>query len=232
MTFDDVQPERRKISTALIVSLAVHLALILLLRHATMQTPTPELAETSLTVRLIPLQALQHLVEKVVPKQEQPRKDDHPKHVPRSDSRSASPPAAPSAPTAPAVPANPQKEAPSAPVDPEELMAAVRRDIGKIDHELRKERPNLPGATMGSTESKLSRGIAAAGKNTGFLLGAPQIEPLDLPDGQGRRVYKVTFPGGGHYCVTYESVGRRDGYDPSQVRGFGQSKTTTCPGDL
>jgi hypothetical protein len=234
MTFDDPLPQRRKMATALVLSLAAHLALVLLWRAATGVPPPVEHAESSVTVQLLTLPPLQKLVKRVLPPKQETHRDDSVKPSAQRpaavDAPAASNPATPQPPVAREQSAAPDP-APATP-DADELMSSLRKDIGRIDRDLRKERPNLPGASMGSRESKLSKSIAAAGKSTGGWLGAPKIEPIELGDGQGRRTYKVTMPDGRHYCVVYESVGRRDGYDPSQMRSFSQPKTMSCPGDL
>jgi hypothetical protein len=184
-----------------------------------------------LNVQMISLPPLKKLVEPVLPPKPRTEREEAARPQDRHLPATAETPAPPKE-TTPQQPAVREQEMPTVPPDTEKLMSALRKDIGRIDRDLRKERPNLPGSSMGSRDSKLGKSIAAAGKATGGWFGAPKIEPIELGDGQGRRTYKVTMPDGSHYCVVYESVGRRDGYDPSQMRSFSQPKTMSCPGDL
>ena len=228
MTLNEDFPPRRSVATAIALSLVLHLAVILCWRSMTAHRHDADLPETRVTVRLIPLQ---RDAEKTAPKREQPihqeARADRPKprHEPQAQSVS---PASQKAVDIPPAPAAEKKVEQTPSLDAEELISSLRRDIGKIDRDLRKEHPNLPGAKAAASETKLARDIAATGKITGGALVAPQIEELKPSDGSGRRMYKVSFPGG-HYCVTAESVGRRDGYDLSQ--SFHKAKVTNCPGD-
>jgi hypothetical protein len=236
MTLDDNFPPRRNVKLAVAVSLVLHIAAVYFWRIMTAHPHMAEVPVSWITVRLMPLQALPKPEEKTMPRKEEPQRDRARKEASRPiepkavhEQTAESTPAKPQKPASPVESATPMQDAPAAPIDMEELNSSLRRDIGRIDRELRKEHPNLPGAKPGSSETKLARDIAAAGK--GGALSGVQVSEISFPDGTGRRMYKVSFPGG-HYCVTYESVGRRDGYDPSQIASFHKAKVTTCPGDL
>jgi hypothetical protein len=225
MTLDDDSPRKRSMTTAVMLSLALHIAAIHFWRITTAHPHAAEVPESRLIVQLIPLQALQKLVEKSLPRKEEPR-PDKPKPTPKHERHAESTPATEQKSVTP-EPVAEKKDAINVPIDTSELSATMRRDIGRIDHELRKEHPNLPGAQPGTSETKLARDIAAAGKMTGGWLTAPKIEEIGFPDGSGRRVYKVSFPGG-QYCITFESVGRRDAADPASS-SYNAGKVTNCP---
>lgn len=102
------------------------------------------------------------------------------------------------------------------------LLSNAKRDIGKIDRDLRKTYPKLLEAAPDSAQSRLEKGIAAAAKPNAF-----SMEDIISPD--GRRMTKVTGPGG-TYCVRKEGAGATDGLDAMQ-NGV-RAKTTNCPNDL
>jgi hypothetical protein len=228
MTLDDGSPRKRSMTTAVMLSLALHFAAIHVWRITTAHPHAAEVPESRLTVQLIPLQALQKLVEKTLPRKEEPR-PDKPKPTPKHERHTESTPATEQTAVAMPEPIIEKKDASGIPLDTGELSATMRRDIGRIDRELRKEHPNLQGAQPGTSETKLARDIAASGKFTGGLLTAPTVEEIGSPDGSGRRVYKVSSALG-HYCVTYESVGRRDEADPASP-SYKTPKITNCPGE-
>ncbi len=138
--------------------------------------------------------------------------------------KDAPPAAAPhTTPAAPTVPPDEKKEAPPVPgptaVD---ILSNAKRDIGKIDRDLRKSFPKLLEAAPDSMQSRLEKGIAAAGKPN-----APRMEEIISPDGQ--RMTKVTGPDGS-YCVRKAGAGATDGLD--SIQNGVRAKTTNCPGSL
>lgn len=102
------------------------------------------------------------------------------------------------------------------------LLSNAKRDIGKIDRDLRKAYPKLLEAAPDSAQARLEKGIAAAAKPTTF-----SMEDIISPD--GRRMTKVTGPDG-TYCVRKEGAGSTDGLDTMQ-NGV-RAKTTNCPSAL
>ncbi len=100
-----------------------------------------------------------------------------------------------------------------------DMLQNAKRDIGKIDRELRKAYPRLPEAVPDSVQSKLEKGIAAAAKSQ-----TTTIEELVL--GDGRRMTKVTGPAGS-YCAYKEHNGLTGGRDVIQ-QGV-RTMVTTCP---
>ena len=130
---------------------------------------------------------------------------------------------APPASVAPAAPAIEPKDEPaaSAPlrIAPSELIQNAIRDVGKIDQDLRKGSRKLLELAPVTTQSKLEKGIAAAGRPVAITM-----ENFTLAD--GRRMTKVIGPNG-TYCVTTDSIGLTRGLDVMQ-NGV-QSRTTNCP---
>ncbi|MES2320494.1 MAG: hypothetical protein V4631_23700 [Pseudomonadota bacterium] len=110
----------------------------------------------------------------------------------------------------------------------DEMMQQARKDIGKIDKDLRKE---FPGAAIkappDSPQIRLEKGIEhAAEMAPPKWYEAPKITELVDPGGYGRKRYRV-ITANGTYCVTYESNHAPDGIDSMQ-RGI-KPKITTCP---
>ncbi|WP_211462876.1 hypothetical protein [Collimonas silvisoli] len=129
------------------------------------------------------------------------------------------PPAAPGI-TAPKLPASSSR--PSA----EDMVEAARRDIGKIDHELRKDSPPkepAAAAAKPSMQQTLEKALAAPVEPHAAKPGETTMEEITRPDGQ--RVTKVTGPNG-TYCVTQISVGNTKGEDIMQKGAV--SRTTSC----
>jgi hypothetical protein len=115
-----------------------------------------------------------------------------------------------------------KEQAPVASPPNGELLSNAKRDIGKIDRDLRKTFPKLLEAAPDSAQSRLEKGIAAAAKpNT------TSMEEITFPD--GRRMTKVTGPDG-TYCVRKEGAGATDGLDTMQ-NGV-RAKTTNCPNSM
>lgn len=128
-------------------------------------------------------------------------------------------------------PANPigKNEDPLAPLpsaipSADELIMNAKRDVGKIDRELRKAHPQLPQALHDSVPSRLAKGIASAAKRS--WLSAATTEEILSPSGAGRRMYRINTPAG-DYCVTYESDSAAAGVDTMQ-HGV-QQIISTCP---
>jgi hypothetical protein len=130
------------------------------------------------------------------------------------------PPAAPGV-AAPKLPASSSR--PSA----EDMVDAARRDIGKIDHELRKDSPPpkepAAAATKPSMQQTLEKALATPAEPHAAKPGETTMEEITRPDGQ--RVTKVTGPNG-TYCVTQISVGNTKGEDIMQKGAV--SRTTSC----
>lgn len=101
----------------------------------------------------------------------------------------------------------------------DDMILNAKRDIGKINRELRNAFPKLPPATVDTAQSRLEKGIAAAAKSQ--ALG---MEELTLSD--GRKMTKVVGSGG-TYCISTDSVGASDGID--YMQSGVKKKMTNCP---
>ncbi|SFI47533.1 hypothetical protein SAMN04515618_12821 [Collimonas sp. OK307] len=125
--------------------------------------------------------------------------------------------------TAPQLPAASHR--PSA----EDMVDAAKRNIGKIDRDLRKDsppasEPAAPAAKEPTRQQILEKALAGpvVQKETPKP-GETTMEDITRPDGQ--RVTKVTGPNG-TYCVTQISVGNTKGEDIMQKGAV--SRTTSC----
>lgn len=111
----------------------------------------------------------------------------------------------------------PSSPAPN-PLRMDDIIQNAKRDIGKIDKELRRSFPSSMQLPPTSTQSRLEKGIAAAGKPVSQALAERTLS-------DGRRVTKVAGPNG-IYCVTHDSVGATGGIDFIQ-RGM-SARVTNC----
>ncbi|HWW05944.1 hypothetical protein [Collimonas sp.] len=106
----------------------------------------------------------------------------------------------------------------SKPISTEQMILNAKRDVGKIDRDLRKAFPKLPETAPDTAQSRMAKGIAAAGKGKWG-----RMEERVLPG--GRRITNIVTPLG-TYCVTYEGAAAADGVDQMQ-RGV-QQKISSC----
>jgi hypothetical protein len=130
-------------------------------------------------------------------------------------------------PIAPEAISTPIAAAPATP-SAAEMMQQARKDLGKIDKQLRKE---FPGprikAPVDTPQARLERGIEhAAEMAPPKWYEGPKVKEIIDPGGYGRRRYRV-ITANGTYCVTYESNHAPDGID-SMKNGI-KPKLTTCP---
>ena len=132
---------------------------------------------------------------------------------------------APPAPEAPAAPlAQPAQDTPSV----DDMLQRARKDIGKIDKDLRKE---FPGARIkapkDSPQLRLARGIEHAAEMAPPKWYEPaKVKEIIDPGPYGRRRYRVVTAFG-TYCTTYESNRSPDGRDVMQKGPT--PKHTNCP---
>lgn len=96
------------------------------------------------------------------------------------------------------------------------MIEAAKRDIGKIDRELRQTNPPSALTQTSRPSSPLERGIAAAGLLRGTVM--QEIDP-----GDGRRITKIVTSSS-TYCV----LGRKPGAGIAENELAGLT-TTTCP---
>jgi len=155
--------------------------------------------------------------------------------APRSPA-TVSPDAAPSTPVQPIQ--APQPSAPSA-FDPfaaaapasrsaDDIVQQARRDVGKIDKNLRKEfrEASIP-ARVDTPQTRLQRGFDAAAQAVpNHWYEAPKVIEMMDEGGYGRKIYKV-IGAAGTYCFYAESNHAPDGLDVFQHGP--NSKTATCP---
>jgi hypothetical protein len=214
------RPQRRL--AALALTAAVHLALAwawLLARHPAL--PAPD--ETRSAIQWLWLKpdapAAPLPAEPAIPKARAGR---------AASVRSPAPqPAAPPAPQQADPFAAPAAAPATAPTRLEALLGRAKRDIGKIDQELRKERRGLIQAPPDSAQLRMQRGVAeAADLAANKWYQAPKITELVDPGGYGRKRYRVVGAGG-TYCVTYESNHAPDAID-AMKNGI-KAKVTSCP---
>lgn len=112
----------------------------------------------------------------------------------------------------------------------DDMMRQARKDLGKIDQELRKE---FPGARIkappDSPQVRLEKGIEeAADMAPPKWYEAPKVKEIIDPGGYGRKRYRV-ITANRTYCITVESNRAPDGIDSMQ-KGL-MPKLTTCPGN-
>lgn len=126
------------------------------------------------------------------------------------------------------VPVTPAIAAPETPaVSAAEILRNAKRDIGKIDHDLRQRHPGQPiRAPADSAQIRLEKGIAhAAEMAPPRWYQAPKSTEIIDPGGYGRRRYRV-ITAHGTYCYTYESNRAPDGRDV--MKNGPAQKRTTC----
>ena len=213
--------------TGIGISLAVHLALILLWQ-ASRPTPLTEDAPSRVQfLRLLPAPAHDRIE---TPPPALPLRIPTPTHgqaAKRAPQAASKPESAAATITAPAEPA----DSPAAPPAPgPSLLEQAKAAAGGIDRALRKENPRRGiQAPIVTATMKLERGIARAAElapNKWYQ--APKVEEIIDPGGYGRRRYRV-ITAMGTYCVTYESNHGPDGRDT--MRDGIPPKKTNCEDD-
>ncbi len=139
--------------------------------------------------------------------------------------RHAAPPPSAAAAAAAVVPAIVAPEPPAASVA--DILHNAKRDIGRIDQDLRKAHPGQPiKAPPDSAQIRLASGIAhAAEMAPPRWFEAPKTSEIIDPGGYGRKRVRV-ITANGTYCVTYESNHAPDGRDV--IRNGPAQKTTNC----
>lgn len=198
-------------SAAVAVTVALHLALIWVWQFARAPRPPVLDADTVVPIEWIALPR---------PPVPQPEPARQPAPIARPAApppiMHAAPPDAPSAPAALPAPPTPRAEG---------ILRQARRDVGKIDQDLRKESPSQLRAPADTALSRLATGIEAATARP-RPWQAPRIDNVMDQGGYDRRIYKVTTANG-VYCVYYESNHAPDGLD-SMKNGI-RPKIMSCP---
>lgn len=207
----------------LAATVALHLALLYGWHLARLSPTTADEANAPgiQWVKVLPPRPVEHAPapavthELVKPKAAAPRQVPLPAHTPPAI---VATPAAIAGPAAEAAPARSAAE----------MMQQAKKDLGKIDKELRKE---FPGARIkappDSPQIRLVKGIEEAAE-----LAPPKwyeqakVKEIIDPGPYGRKRYRV-ITAFGTYCATYESNHAPDGID-SMKNGI-KPKFTNCP---
>jgi hypothetical protein len=220
LAIDRNERDTRNGALALALSLAValHLVAIYFFSIAIRTPANAELPRTRLAVHLVPLPERERVPQtrdQSTPRTPVKRATSPPvtgkSNAPAVSTRKAQPPSPPASPRDRIAPDDSNTTAPATPSTGEltdDLLARAKRDVGKIDRDLRNASPKYLQGPHDSPQRRLERGIAAAGK-----VGEHTLLEKVYPN--GRRVTKVSGPGG-EYCVTYEGVGATDGVDQIQ----------------
>ena len=224
MTFQPTHPAPQRRLPGLAATLALHLALLYgwLLAHQPHQLADKDDPRRIQWVNVAPLRPAQPPARPPAP-------------VLRAQAARA-PVAAPRAPPpARPVAAEPEAIAPPAAAAPrmpsaDQMLQQARKDVGKIDRDLRKEFPGARiKAPVDTPQSRLEKGFEEAAELAPpKWYEAPKIKEIIDPGTYGRKRYRVTTAGG-TYCVTYESNHAPDGID-SMKNGI-KPKITNCPKD-
>ena len=211
--------------TGIGISLAVHLALILLWQASRPALPFDEASSPVQFLRLLPAPA----ITTNTPPPALPSRRPKPA---QGQPRQAAPQAAstPEPAAAITVPAEPAETSAAPAASSPSLLEQAKAAAGGIDRGLRKENPGRGiQAPVVTPAMKLARGIARAAElapNKWYQ--APKTEEIIDPGGYGRRRYRVTTALG-TYCVTYESNHAPDGRD--SMRDGIPPKKTNCDDD-
>jgi hypothetical protein len=136
---------------------------------------------------------------------------------------------APAPTNAPETVAAPVAETPAAP-STYDMLQQARKDIGKIDKDLRRQFPGAPiKAPADSPQIRLVKGIEhAAEMAPPKWFEAPKVQEIIDPGGYGRKRYRV-ITANGTYCITVESNHAPDGLDV--IKNGIKPKLTNCPPD-
>ncbi|MDL2355336.1 MAG: hypothetical protein QFF03_08775 [Pseudomonadota bacterium] len=136
--------------------------------------------------------------------------------------RAPMPPVAP--PEAPAAPA----EAPPTHLSLEQILSNARRDVGKIDQQVRKERSATFGSGPGtvSVQQRLEKGFEEAHQAApNKWYQAAKIEDITPPGDDQRKIYRITGVAG-TFCVRYADKNRK--FDHGQAN-LGEPLIGACP---
>jgi hypothetical protein len=122
--------------------------------------------------------------------------------------------------------AEPAVQTPPAQVSVEHIMSIAKRDLGKIDKELRKEHPQQFSASGDTPQQRLEKGLERAHElapNKWYQ--AARIEDITPPGDDARKIYRITTALGS-YCVRYPDKNRT--FDHGQAN-LGGPLTGACP---
>lgn len=118
--------------------------------------------------------------------------------------------------------------APAAAPGADTILSMAKRDLGKIDQELRKEfKPARLSASVESTMQRLARGIDEAHQAApNKWYQAAGVEDITPPGDDARKIYRITTALG-TYCVRYKDK-NRPGADHGQAN-LGEALVGACP---
>lgn len=208
------------------LTIGLHLFLIYFWLTVTRHAASPKTAPVALTVRLIPPQKNANAPVKIpVPVHAMPLTSQaRAVKKPSTATSIGTPSSITVAPTENAVAPDVEKKdatstAESDAMRVDNMILNAKRDIGKIDRELRKAYPTLSNPTSDTAQSRFEKALAAAAKPRSLT-----TEDFTLAD--GRKMTKVIGPAG-TYCIFSELASASDGIDHLQ-NGM-KTRTTSCP---
>ena len=223
-SFSPPSQDRQWIGVAL--TLALHVLLLLAWRHAGM-LPAPDTSARE-AIQWVDIALTRPPLPPVAPKPAPPAR--------RAAARTVPAPARTAEPTQTTAPAPseqplppPVAEAPAA-LSAHELLQQAKRNVGKIDQDLRKAYPGQPiTAPVDNAHTRMAKKMQTAADNVpNKWYEAPKITEVLDPGPYGRRRYRVVGAFG-TYCITVESNHAPDGID-QMAKGIVQ-KITTCDDD-
>ncbi len=222
-------PSSQRRSIPIAVTLALHMVLLALWHMSrSASAPSPHAQYEPYELRLIALKPPRPQPAAAAPSKAPPRPSTAapraPVMAPQSITKLAITPPAP--PAEPATFAAPRAPTPSA----DAIMQQARRDVGKIDRDLRKAYPGGPIKAPGdSPQIRLEKGIELAHDMAPpGLFEAPKVKEIIDPGQYGRRRYRV-ITALGTYCLTHESNRGNDGQDVFTANRL--PKKSNCPPD-
>ena len=223
-------PLSRSRSGAIVFTVAVHLALLLLWRANQGPQPRDTVPEPTVFIQwfkaLPPRPPEPALAAK--PLATAPR---HVAAAPHTEPIVLVPSAAPvEASVTPTVADKPNEHAPPAPAprSADDILQQARREVGKIDRDLRTASPNQIHAPADTALTRFAEKMEAATRAPAWYEPA-KIEAIADEGGYGRRMYKIKTAFG-TYCATYESNHSPDGVDRTNTGTV--PKLTNCPREL
>lgn len=154
----------------------------------------------------------------------QPASPSAPAPAPTAEPAPAVPAPAPPQPAGP-QPITPQAAAPARAPSAADILKGAKRDIGKIDRDLRKENNPYIVLPPDSPQLRMRRGMETAHDLAPpRIWEAPKIEALVNDTGDGARRERV-ITGNGTYCITDR------GFNTSidMIEKHGKQRITSCP---
>jgi hypothetical protein len=206
---------RRSVALALALALLLHgLLLFCVFRHPP-RTPVQAPAEAMVWVKVAP----PALPSKPAPPPVAAARP--PASKPKPESASAAPPTV--------VQEAPVAEAPPVAPSADTMLSIAKRDVAKIDQQLREESGKQPrlSPSVESALQRLARGIEQAHQAApNKWYQAARIEDITPPGDDARRIYRITTALG-TYCVHYKDK-NRPGVDRGQANA-GEALVGACP---